>query len=54
MTEVAQILGASLNDIAESYNLARTTLRERLGSTEDLADDEPRVDSYTGDPLPGQ
>ena len=52
MDQVQQILNVQLNDQAEGYNLARTPLRERIGSTEDFADDDPKVDSYTGDPLP--
>jgi RNA polymerase sigma-70 factor (ECF subfamily) len=52
MEEVQQILSDQLNDMAEDYNLARTPLRERIGSTEDFADNDPKVDSYTGDPLP--
>lgn len=49
--EVAQIMNVQLNDVAESYNLARTTLRERIGSTRDFGEDDPKTDSYTGDPL---
>ena len=51
LAEVAQILGRSLNETAEEYNLARTTLRERIGSRELPEDDAPAVDSYTGDPI---
>jgi DNA-directed RNA polymerase specialized sigma24 family protein len=51
LEEVAQILNTQLNDVAESYNLARTTLRERLGNEPLPEDDSPAVDSYTGDPL---
>ncbi len=51
LDEVAQIMNAQLNDVAEAYNLARTTLRERIGPPEPPADDGPATDSYTGDPL---
>lgn len=52
LAEVAQILDASLKDTAEALNLARTTLREQLGSRDDLGGDEDdAIDSYTGDPV---
>jgi DNA-directed RNA polymerase specialized sigma24 family protein len=52
LPEVAQILDASLKDTAAALNLARAGLRARIGSVEDDRDDDPAVDSYTGDPLP--
>ncbi len=52
LPEVAQILDASLKDTAASLGLAREGLLARLGSTDDPRDDDPAVDSYTGDPLP--
>ena len=51
LAETAQILDASMKDTAEAVNAARVTLRERLGSTDDLAGDDPTTDSYTGDPI---
>ena len=51
LAETAQILDASLKDTAEAVNAARVTLRQRLGSTEDLAGDDPTTDSYTGDAI---
>jgi len=52
LAEVAQILDASLKDTAEALNLARTTLREQLGSRDDLGGDEDdAIVSYTGDPV---
>lgn len=52
LPEVAQILDASLKDTAAYLSLARTTLFDHIGSTDDGHDDDPAVDSYTGDPLP--
>ena len=52
LPEVAQILDASLKDTASMMNLAREGLRPRIGSTDDAHDDDPKRDSYTGDPLP--
>ncbi|MEM0963507.1 MAG: hypothetical protein AAGK21_13330 [Bacteroidota bacterium] len=52
LPEVAQILDASLKDTAAFMNLARQGLRARLGSVDDPRDDDPAIDSYTGDPLP--
>jgi DNA-directed RNA polymerase specialized sigma24 family protein len=52
LPEVAQILDASLKDTAASLGLAREGVLARLGSTDDDHDDDPAVDSYTGDPLP--
>ena len=52
LPEVAQILDYSLKDTASSLNLARTTLRESVGSVPELSDTEDRIDSYTGDPIP--
>ena len=51
LPEVAQILDASLKDTAAALNLARAGLRARIGSLDDDRDDDPAVDSYTGDPL---
>jgi RNA polymerase sigma factor (sigma-70 family) len=51
MEEVAQILNVQLNEVAATYNQARTTLRERIGSREVPEPDGPAVDSYTGDPI---
>jgi RNA polymerase sigma-70 factor (ECF subfamily) len=51
MDEVAQILNVQLNEVAASYNQARTTLRERIGTREVPEPDGPAVDSYTGDPI---
>ena len=52
LPEVAQIIDASLKDTAAMMNLAREGLLARYGSVEDDHDDDPAVDSYTGDPLP--
>ncbi|HEX8299397.1 MAG TPA: hypothetical protein VF594_09585, partial [Rubricoccaceae bacterium] len=52
LAEVARIFDESLKSTAESLGLARTTLRQRIGSEEDFSGDDPAVDSYTGDPLP--
>lgn len=52
LSEVAQILDASLKDTAKFMNLARVGLRARIGSDDDARNDDPAVDSYTGDPLP--
>ena len=52
LPEVAQIIDASLKDTAAHLNLAREGLFARLGSLDDDHDDDPAVDSYTGDPLP--
>jgi len=52
LSEVAQIIDASLKDTAAYLNLAREGLLARLGSIDDEHDDDPAVDSYTGDPLP--
>ena len=52
LSEVAQILNASLKDAAAEMNLAREGMLARLGSADDAHDDDPAVDSYTGDPLP--
>ena len=51
LAETAQILDASMQDTAAAVNAARVTLRQRLGSTDDLAGDDPTTDSYTGDPI---
>jgi RNA polymerase sigma-70 factor (ECF subfamily) len=51
MEEVAQILNVGLNDAASSFNLARTTLRERILPRDIPEPDGPAVDSYTGEPL---
>jgi RNA polymerase sigma-70 factor (ECF subfamily) len=51
MDEVAQILNVQLNDVASSFNQARTTLRERILPRELPEPDGPAVDSYTGEPL---
>ena len=50
--EVAQILNYSLKDTAQALNLARTSLREQIGSIEDLSSPGDAIDSYTGDPIP--
>lgn len=52
LPEVAQILDASLKDTATYLGLAREGMLARFGSTADDHDDDPAVDSYTGDPLP--
>ena len=52
LPEVAQIIDASLKDTAAMMNLARQGLFARYGSVDDDHDDDPAVDSYTGDPLP--
>ena len=52
LPEVAQIIDASLKDTAAMLNLARAGMLSRLGSIDDEHDDDPAVDSYTGDPLP--
>ena len=52
LSEVAQIIDASLKDTAAMMNLAREGLLARYGSVDDDRDDDPAVDSYTGDPLP--
>ena len=52
LPEVAQIIDASRKDTAAYLSLARMTLFDRLGSIDDAHDDDPAVDSYTGDPLP--
>ena len=52
LPEVAQIIDASLKDTAAMMNLARQGLFARYGSVDDDRDDDPAVDSYTGDPLP--
>ena len=51
LPEVAQILDYSLKDTAEALNLARASLREYIGSAEDLTDEGDDVDSYTGEPV---
>ena len=51
LAETAQILDASMKDTAQAVNAARVTLRQRLGSTDDLSGDDPTTDSYTGDAL---
>jgi RNA polymerase sigma-70 factor (ECF subfamily) len=51
LPEVAQILDYSLKDTAEALNLARISLREYVGSVEDLSDDGDDIDSYTGEPV---
>ena len=51
VSEVAQIFDASLKDTAEALNLARASVRERLGSADLLSDPSDAVDSYTGDPV---
>jgi DNA-directed RNA polymerase specialized sigma24 family protein len=51
LPEVAQILDYSLKDTAEALNLARTSLREQIGSVEELDDPDDAIDSYTGDPV---
>ena len=52
ISEVAQILDASLKDTAESLNLARASIRQQFGSAELPSDPSDAVDSYTGDPVP--
>ena len=52
LSEVAQILNASLKDAAAEMNLAREGMLTRLGSIDDDPADDDAVDSYTGDPLP--
>ena len=52
LSDVAQILDASLKDTAAFMNLARGGMLERFGSVDDAHDDDPATDSYTGDPLP--
>ena len=52
LSDVAQILDASLKDTAAFMNLAREGMLERYGSIDDTHDDDPATDSYTGDPLP--
>ena len=52
LSEVAQILNASLKDAAAEMNLAREGMMARMGSVDDEHDDDPATDSYTGDPLP--
>ncbi len=52
LSEVARIFDESLKATAENLGLARTTLRQRIGSEDDFSGDDPAVDSYTGDPLP--
>ena len=52
LSDVAQILNASLKETAASLDLARAGMLARMGSTDDAHDDDPAVDSYTGDPLP--
>lgn len=52
LSEVAQILDASLKETAAFMSLAREGMLERFGSLDDPHDDDPAVDSYTGDPLP--
>lgn len=52
LPDVAQILDVSLKDAAAEMNLAREGLAARLGPSDDAHDDDPAVDSYTGDPLP--
>ncbi|HIG73692.1 MAG TPA: RNA polymerase sigma factor [Bacteroidetes bacterium] len=51
VSEVAQILDASLKDTAENLNLARASVRERIGSAPLPSDPDDAVDSYTGDPV---
>ena len=51
VSEVAQIFDASLKDTAEALNLARASVRERIGSAALLSDPSDAVDSYTGDPV---
>jgi RNA polymerase sigma-70 factor (ECF subfamily) len=51
LPEVAQILDASLKDTAEALELARTTLRQQVGSIEEFAEDGDDIDSYTGEPI---
>lgn len=52
LAEVASIFDESLKDTAENLNLARVSLLGRMGSDADYSDEDPAVDSYTGDPLP--
>ena len=52
LPEVSQILDASLKDTAAYLNLAREGTLARFGSVDDDHDDDPAVDSYTGDALP--
>ena len=42
-----------VKDTAEDLELARAGLRARIGYEDDYSGDDPAVDSYTGDPLPG-
>lgn len=51
LPEVAQILAYSLKDTAEALNLARTTLRQQIGSVALPEDESDAIDSYTGDPI---
>lgn len=52
VSEVAQILDVSLHDTAETLNLARASVRQRLGSSALPEDPSDARDSYTGDPVP--
>jgi DNA-directed RNA polymerase specialized sigma24 family protein len=53
ISEVAQIMGQSLQDVAESLNAARMHVRQWIGSTDEseitAGDDD--IDSYTGERL---
>lgn len=51
LSETAQILDASMKDTAAAVNGARVSLRERIGSTEDLSGDDATTDSAPGDPI---
>ena len=44
-------MDASLKDTAENLNLARASIRERIGSAPLPSDPDDAVDSYTGDPV---
>ena len=52
LAEVASIFDESLKEAAETMNLARAGLLERMGSDADYSGEDPATDSYTGDPLP--
>ena len=50
LPEIAQIMEYSLQDTAEALGEARVHLRQYIGSTDAVAEDEP-IDSYTGEPI---
>ena len=51
ISEVSQILDASLHDTAETLNLARASVRQRLSNSPLSEDPSDARDSYTGDPV---